>query len=221
MEDNDKILSAAEEMKENSLLEVKQQYNLKENNTPSITQSQFATKMEDVKIDVLKNASLEDTKFTDTIKNNLKKAAAKHTEVEVKKADLTIQKVEKESKEVTREQKKTEQSIAEDKWSNRQKFRQYVYDGVKPIMEFVGIKTPFSVILMCLFTLLLIIPFFIAKLYNGTIGLLISGACDKDRSKTVKATLWTILLLIVILGLFVAIYLFLKSQGIDILAKLK
>lgn len=183
--------------------------------------SVFAEKMEDVKVNVLNEASIEDKKFVDTIKSNLKKTATKITEVEHEKAAYEEQQIKSESEKLSREQAKNKQGMSEDKWANREKLRQYVYNGVKPVMTFVGIDEPMSVVLTVFLTFVLIIPFLLAKLWNGTIGLLIVGASDKDRSKAMKGMLWTILVLIVLGLLFIGIYLFLKSQGIDILLKLK
>lgn len=186
-----------------------------------VARSSFADKMDDVKINVLAEASTEDHTFVNTIKQNLKKAAVTHTEVEKDKAELEKQHVQSESEKVTKEQKKTEHEIKEDKWDNAQKQRQFVYDGLKPILTFAGIDTPFSCWLMCFFALFLIVPYFINKLWNGTVGVIIFGACDKDRSKAMKGVFWTLLVLILLFAIFAVIYFFLKGQGIDILHKFK
>lgn len=183
--------------------------------------SSFAKKMDDVKIDVLAEASTEDKNFVTTIKNNLKKAAVTHTEVEKDKADLEKQQVQSDSEKLSNQQQKNKHEMAQDKWENKQKFRQYVYDGVKPIMTFVGINDPMSVVLMIFLSFVLLPFFLVSKLWNGTIGLLICGACDGNRSKAMKGLIWTLLAIILICIIFVAIFLFLKWQGIDILEKLR
>ena len=185
------------------------------------TRSDFAKKMDEVKINVLQDASLEDKEFVNTIKQNLKKASITHTEVEKDKAELEKQQVKSDSEKLTKAQQKNKHEIEEDKWLNKQKYRQYVYDGVKPIMKFVKIEEPMSITLMILFSILLIIPYFINKLWSGTIGALIFGACDNDRSKVMKGFLWTLVVIIVLALLFIGIYFFLKTQGIDILANFK
>ena len=186
-----------------------------------LTQSNFATKMDDVKINVLAEASTEDKQFVDTVKKNLKQAAIKHTEVEQKKAELAGQQVKVEQTKVEKEQKHTEHEMAEDRWDNRRKWREYVYDGVRPIMEFVNIKTPFDIILMLVFTLILIVPYFVSKLLRATLGVIWFGACDTDRSKSMRGLFWTILVIIVLFVLFCIVYMFLKHQGIDILQSLR
>lgn len=110
--------------------------------------SEFAKRMDDVKVQVLETASNEDKNFVDTVKANLKDAAVKHTEVEQKKAEYVKQKVQFEQEKLETKQKENVHQQQEDKWSNRQKRRQYHYDGVKPIMQFVGIETPMNLFLL-------------------------------------------------------------------------
>ena len=188
---------------------------------PKFEQTQFAKNMEEVKLNVLKEASVEDTKFVETIKKNLKEAATTNTEVEKEKANLEKEQVKSEGKKIEKEQVKTSNEIAEEKWNNRQKWRQFIYDGVKPIMTFVGITDPMNCFLTIFFTVILIIPFFVAKLWNATIGALLLGACDKDRSNSIKGLFWTILVVMLLCLLLAAGYLFLKSQGIDLLSRFK
>lgn len=211
-EELDKIL---EEKQNETALEVKHENNFIQ---PKFEQTQFENKMEEVKLNVLKEASIEDNKFVDTIKENLKKAAIKNTEIEQNKAELQNKQVESEKKKTDKEIQQTEHKIREDKWENREKWRRYVYNGVKPIMNFVGIDEPMSIFMTCIFTMLLFIPFLIAKFWNGTIGALINGACDKDRSKTMKGFIWTVLGIALMFGLICLIVLFLKTQGIDALS---
>lgn len=188
---------------------------------PKFEKTAFAEKMEDVKINVLKEAALNDDKFVETVKTNLKKAAVAQTEIEHDKAQLEKQQVESESKKESKKQQKIENEIKEDKWDNRQKWRKFVFDGVKPILNFVGITDPMNIFLTIVFTVILFVPFLVAKLWNGTIGALLLGACDKDRSKSMKGLIWTILVLVILIALFILVYLFLKSQGIDLLVKLR
>lgn len=212
-EELDKLLEEKE--KSETALEVKNENNFVQ---PKFEQTQFENKMEEVKLNVLKEASIEDNKFVDTIKENLKKAAIKNTEIEQNKAELQNKQVESEKKKTDKEIQQTEHKIREDKWENREKWRRYVYNGVKPIMNFVGIDEPMSILMTCIFTILLFIPFLIAKFWNGTIGALILGACDKDRSKAMKGFIWTVLAIALLFGLICLVVLFLKTQGIDALS---
>ena len=51
--------------------------------------------------------------------------------------------------------------------------------------------------------------------------MLISGASDGSRGKAAKGFLWTITCVFVLLALVCLVYLFLKSQGIDLLTNIK
>lgn len=176
--------------------------------------SEFAKRMDDVKVQVLENASNEDEKFVKTVKENLKDAAVKHTEVEQKKAEFVKQKVQFEQEKLETKQKENVHQQQEDKWANRQKRRQYHYDGVKPIMQFVGIETPMNLLLLYFLTLVLVWFFLIGKLLKGTIGALLAGASDANRPKAVKGFLWTLLAFIAVIIIAMVVYLFLRWQGI-------
>jgi len=91
-----------------------------------------------------------------------------------------------------------EQKQAEDKWTNKQKQREFHYAGVRPIMEFVGIKTPMNIALLYFLTMFLLPFFLFAKLWKGTIGALIVGAEDSDRPKAVRGFLYTLLAVIAV-----------------------
>ena len=183
--------------------------------------TQFSKKMEDVKQNILVNASAEDDKFVETVKKNVKEAAVKLTEVEKGKANLQQQKIEYESDKITTKQKQEEHTQHADKWEDKRKKRQYHYDGVKPIMEFVGIEQPMNLFFLYALAILLSPLFLIAKLCKGTFGALLAGANDKDRSKAAKGFLWTLLCVFSLLVLICVVYLFLKTQGINLLANIK
>ena len=203
------------------LLEKKQHGIVESEVKPPFAKSAFAEQMETVKVDVLENAQETDEKFVETVKTNLKRAAVTATEVEQEKQAFEKQQVVAESGKLEREQLQVEHGIKEDAWLNRQKRRQYHFDGVKPIMNFVGITEPMNLFVLYFLTTVLIPFFLLAKLWAGTIGALICGASDSNRPKAMKGFIWTVLGLVLLVMLFCAVYLFLKWQGIDILAKIK
>ena len=184
-------------------------------------ETQFSKQMDVVKENVLKDAAVTDNQFVDTIKKNVKEAAVKLTEVERGKAEFQEQQIDYEKEKLETKQKKNVHEQSEDKWANRQKRRQFHYDGVKPIMEFVNIKDPMNLICLYFLTLILIIPFLIGKLIKGTFGTLVSGASDGSRSKAAKGFLWTITCIFALLVVVCLVYLFLKWQGIDLLANIR
>jgi len=153
----------------------------------------FTQAVDTAKINVLQDASANDKKFTDDFKDKLKEATLKLAEVEREKANLEKQNVEYHQEILETKQLLNEQKQAEDKWNNRQKSREYHYNGVKPIMEFVGIKSAMNVAILYFLTAILIWFFLFAKLWKGTVGALIAGASDSDRPKAVKGFLWTMI----------------------------
>lgn len=180
----------------------------------SITDNSFTDSMNQVKMNVLAQASAEDTNFTNEVKQNLVQAAVKHTKLESKKADYANQTLEYESQVLGAKQKATEHRVAEDKWYNKEKRREFHYNGVKPIMDFVGIRSPMNLFMLYFLTFILTPFYLISKLFKGTIGALVVGAEDENRSKQAKGFLWTILVVVVLLLVAAVIYLFLKWQGI-------
>lgn len=184
-------------------------------------ETDFARKMDDVKQNVLQAAEQNDNDFKKKIVENVKKAAVTLTEVEKDKAEYVRQQVGYES---TKLDTKSQQELFQqddDKWNNRRAKRQYHYDGVKALMEFMNIKDPMNLLFLYFFAFIAIIPFIIHKIWLMTIGALLSGAQDENRPKAAKGFIWTILAVFTLIALFVLVYLFLQWQGIDILSSLK
>lgn len=182
--------------------------------TISSSGSSFTDRMDDVKLKILQDASASDEKFVKTIKDNVKEAAVVNTEVEREREAFAKQSVQYEREKLSTKQQKNTIEATEDKWANREKRREFHYNGVKPIMEFVGISKPMNLALLYFLSFILVWFFLLAKLWRGTIGALIAGAEDANRPKTVKGFLWTLLGLVALGVLAALVYLFLKWQGI-------
>jgi len=185
-------------------------------------ETSFTRKMDEVKENILKQASESDERFKNEVTKNIKEAAVAHTENEKKRADLTGQTITFESEKLETEQKRNIATQEEDKWKHKREKRQYHYDGVKAIMRFVGIEDPMNLFLLYTLTIF-ILPFYLLnKLWRGSIGAILTGAQDENRSKSVRGFLWTILALLVIIAILIGVYFFLKSQGVlpDILNKI-
>lgn len=174
----------------------------------------LADRMDEVNEAILQQAAVEDENFVKTIKKNVKEAAVTHTEVERESAELSKQEVIYAQEKVDTKRKKNVHEAAEDKWANREKRREFHFNGVRPIMEFVGITKPLNLFFLYLLTLILLPFFLLSKLWRGTVGALISGAEDENRAKGVKGFLWTIIGVFAAAVLAAAIYLFLKWQAI-------
>lgn len=186
-----------------------------------VIETQFSKKMDDVKQEVLNNAAVEDQSFITTVKENVKEAAVTLTKVEKKKAEFQEHQVDAKDEELDTARKKNKHIQDENYWENRKKKREYHFDGVKPIMNFVGIETPMNLIFLYVLAIILSPLFIISKLCKGSFGALLSGANDAERSKGAKGFLWTLLCVFSLLLIMCLIYLFLKTQGIDLLAKIK
>ena len=183
--------------------------------------TEFSERMDEVKKNILVQASTEDNSFVNVIKENVKQAAVKLTEVEKGKAEFQEQQVDYEKEKLDTKQKKNINEQKTDAWETKQKRREFHYNGVKPIMQFVGIDTPMNLGFLYFLAVILTPLFLIAKFIKGTVGTLISGAQDADRGKAAKGFLWTMACLLSVLLLICLVYLFLKTQGIDILANIK
>lgn len=181
---------------------------------PASSGSSFTDRMDDVKLKILQDASASDEKFVKTIKDNVKEAAVVNTEVEREREAFAKQSVQYEREKLSTKQQKNTIEATEDKWANREKRREFHYNGVKPIMEFVGISKPMNLALLYFLSFILVWFFLLSKLWRGTIGALIAGAEDANRPKTVKGFLWTLLGLVALGVLAALVYLFLKWQGI-------
>ena len=177
------------------------------------TSSEFAKTMDQVKVAVLEDASTTDQEFVDTVKRNLKRAAVKHTEVEEQRADYAGQEVQYESEKLATAQQQNQHAAAEDRWNNKQKRREFHYNGVKPIMKFVDISEPMNLFILYFLTFVLTPFYLLSKLFKGTVGAVIAGASDSDRPKAVKGFLWTLIGLTAVCLLVCLLYLFFKWQG--------
>ena len=158
----------------------------------------FTKAVDTAKLNILQEASVNDKKFIDDFRDKLKEATLKLAEVEREKANLEKQNIEYHQELLETKQLLNEQKQAEDKWTNKQKQREFHYAGVRPIMEFVGIKTPMNIALLYFLTMFLLPFFLFAKLWKGTIGALIVGAEDSDRPKAVRGFLYTLLAVIAV-----------------------
>lgn len=214
-------LSAAESVKEKSMTAV---VNYEETNSIApdvVIETQFSKTMDVVKENVLNNAATEDQQFIDTVRKNVKEAAVTLTNVEKKKAEYQEHEVEAKDEELDTKRKKNQHVQDEDVWENKKKKRQYHYDGVKDIMEFVGIKNPMNLFFLYFLSAVFTPLFLLGKICKCTFGNLLTGANDKDRGKAARGFLWTLLCLFSVIVVICIILLFLKTQGIDVFAKIK
>lgn len=166
----------------------------------------FTDIVDDAKINVVKEAAATDVKFIEEFKKELKEATMKSAQLEREKQQLEIQNVQYHQELLDKEQQLNKLHKTEDKWENKQKRRQFHYDGVKPIMEWVGIKFPMNLFLLYFLTAIITFPYLLGKLVKGTFGNLICGAEDANRSKAMRGFLWTILAVTITVLLAMGVY---------------
>ena len=197
---------------ENDLIETENHFPEKATETQSrqldrVTRAtEFSKTLDKSNINILQDAAVTDQKFIDDLKREIKEAALKNAQNEKEKQEL-----EKQNTEYARELLETQQQLnklqqVQDKWDNKEKRRQFHYNGVKPIMQFVGIENPMNLILLYFLTVILTPFYLINKFFRGTIGAIVFGAEDTNRSKAMKGFLWTLLGLIVLTIFAFSIY---------------
>lgn len=162
-------------------------------NQPSV----FQQVVEDAKVKVIQEAAANDEKFVKEVSDKLKEAAKKASQYEEEIQKYKKQQVEYEQELLDTQQKLNQATQQKNEWERKEKRREYHYNGVKPIMEFVGVKTPMNLVFLYFLTLIIIWFFLGHKLLKATFGALLAGAEDGNRSKAVRGFLWTLLAVIV------------------------
>lgn len=170
----------------------------------------FSQHVDSAKLDVLEEAKHNDAKFVEEFKEKLKDATLKLAEVERSKAEaenakaeLARKNVEYEKELVDTKQKLNAFEQVENKWTNKQRAREYHYNGVKSIMQCIGITEPMCIPLLYTIFPIALIFFFIKCIIQATVGNLLCGAVNSDRPKAMRGFLWTILVftILAIIGL--------------------
>ena len=205
MEDDLLEVNVSDEIQETAVAERKPDAVSQGETAQSVFSTAFSSEVDKAKLDVLNEAKQTDTRFVEEFKEKLKDATLKLAEVEKSKAEaqdayaqLAHKNVQYEKELVETKQKLNEYQQIEDKWNNKQRSREFHYNGVKDVMLCIGIKNPMCIpLLYALFPVALV--FFLIKCtVTATFGNLLCGAVDGNRSKAMKGFFWTIL------GLFTA-----------------
>lgn len=179
-----------------------------------IAESKFVTVIDKIKRDIINDAQKNNPNFVQNVTNKVQNVIVKNLEVEEKLADFEKQKIELSGEKVDTAKQQNALTANENIWTNKEKCREYHYNGVKPIMKFVDIDEALNLPLLYFLTVVLFPFFLFAKFIKGTFGALLTGASDNSRSKAVKGFLWTILAIVILLIILAIIYLFLKWQGL-------
>lgn len=180
-----------------------------------VEKNTFSEAIDSAKIRVVEDASVNDKNFNKNFTDKLLDASLKLAEVEKEKAELEKQNIEYHQELLGTQQKLNEQLQAENAWSNKEKRREYHFNGVKAILMFVGIKEPMNLVILYILTSILIPFYLLNKLVSGTLGVLIAGASDENRPRAVKGFLFT--LLAVTCAGIIALLVFLALRWLNII----
>lgn len=157
-------------------------------------ETEFSKVIDNAKIKTVEDASANDKQFLEDFKNKLKEATLKSAELEKQKQELENQYIALQQEYVTTKRELEKQQQQENKWSNKEKARQYHYNGLKDIMLFIGMQSPGCIPWMYTLAVLISPVYLIWTLLVSPIWTLIVGKDAKDRPMAVKGAIWTITL---------------------------
>lgn len=170
-------------------------------------ETEFTKAVEDAKISTVARASAEDNKFNEDFKQELKEAVLKSAQLEREKQELEKKNIELQQQYIQTKKEKEEQTQSENKWDNMRARRQYHYDGLKDIMDFLHIDHPMCVWLMYLFAIIASPIYLLKVLILSPLATLIGGTRAGDRPKLVKGAIYTILCVFLVAIIVVVVYL--------------
>lgn len=183
------------------------QIEVKNNQIGNITQeTNFSKIIDNAKVETIKRASAEDDKFNEDFKNELKQAVLKSAQLEKEKQELEKRNIELQQNYIKTKNELENQIQSVNKWDNKQKAREYHYNGLKDIMLFVHINNPMCIPLMYIFAVLISPIYLVWTLILAPIGTLIAGTKDQERPKLVKGAIYTILCIALVLVLAILFY---------------
>ena len=177
---------------------------------PVVQENEFKRNIDKGLNAIVQEAYENDADFKQEITEKTKDAAKSYADVEKERAALEQQNLQYHSDLLKTQQELEQYKQADHKWDNQRSRRRFIYDGIKPIMEWIGVYEPMNVLRMAFLTAILILPFIIIK----PITALIVGANPDNRAKQAKAWLWTLLALTLTTAVLLAIILPCKYFGV-------
>lgn len=182
------------------LLEIKKDIELKNNNQISkhpisnLTQTTaFTDTVDKAKITTIQQASLEDKQFNEDFKAELKEAVLKSAQLEKEKQELEKKNIELQQNYIKTKNDLETQTQSVNKWENKQKSREYHYNGLKDIMLFIHIENPMCIPLMYFFAILVSPIYLLWTLILSPLKTLVCGTKEENRPKYIKNAVYTIL----------------------------
>lgn len=196
----------------------KQELDLKPASQPQIKlanlteETEFTQNLDKAKNNALKEASANDTKFVEDFKDKLKQATLKAAELEKQKQEFENKYIELNKEYLETKQQLEKQTQQQNKWANKEKAREYHYNGLKDIMEFLHIMSPMNVILMYALALITS-PIYLAwTLFVNPIWTIIVGKAGENRPLAIKGAIWTLALVFCAILIFFFVYAIGKFQ---------
>lgn len=202
----DELDEELERIKQKKEIAVKSSTNGNKEISNITKETEFSKVLDTAKIEIIKSASVEDEKFVDSLKNEIKLAGLKSAQLEKGKQELEISNIALEQNFLKTKDELEQQKQKENKWTNKQKAREYHYNGLKDIMQFVHINNPMCIPLMYIFALLVSPIYLVWTLVLCPIGTLIGGTKDNNRPKIVKGAIYTILCVALVVAVIFAGY---------------
>ena len=166
----------------------------------------FTQMMDEAKMNIMREASAEDQKFIDALKSEIKQAGLKSAQLEKEKQELEIENIALEQNYIQTKNELESQKQKVNKWENKQKARQYHYEGLKDIMLFIHINNPMCIPLMYLFAIIISPIYILWTVLLCPLGTLIAGTKDNERPKLVKGAIYTILLVALVVAVVLGGY---------------
>lgn len=168
--------------------------------------TEFTNAVDEAKLNLVKKASAEDDKFVEELTKDLKDAVKKSAQLEKEKQELEIENIALEQNYIQTKNELESQKQKVNKWENKQKAREYHYNGLKDIMEFIHINNPMCIPLMYLFAVIISPIYILWTVILCPLGTLIAGTKDNNRPKLVKGAIYTILLIALVMSVVFGAY---------------
>lgn len=166
----------------------------------------FSDTVDKAKIATIQQASIDDDKFNQDFKAELKQAVIKSAQLEKEKQELEKKNIELQQNYIKTKNDLETQTQIVNKWENKQKAREYHYNGLKDIMQFVHIENPMCIPLMYLFAFLVSPIYLLWTLVLSPLKTLICGTKEENRPRYIKNAIYTILCVGLAVAIGFAIY---------------
>lgn len=177
-------------------------------------QGAFTDAVEKAKVEVAKGVTVEGSKTAKRVEEVIANTIVKSTELDQNRVELEQDKVDLQSDLLTTRKLKEQYTKRQARYEHLCQKRQYHYDGLKTILNRVGINEPTNMILMY-FIALTILPFsLLGMLFKGTIGNALSGLNPEERAKRVKSFLITFMALVAVTAITAIILWVLKATKV-------